>query len=239
MPVMNLTIADGVAEITMTNGENRHNPTYLAEINQALDSVLADPGCQAVILASDDPKFWSLGMDLDWIMASAVDPTRQADLRAFLHGMNDLYRRFLSFPMPVIAAIGGHAFGNGAILSCSCDFRFMRSDRGFFCFPEVDVNIPFLPGMFAVVKKSVPAYLLNELALSGRRLSGAEALEHHVVQGVFEGPEAFREGVLRFAKGFKKGRAIVREQKIRNYNWIFEIIERDDPALIDSLTLVV
>lgn len=41
-------------------------------------------------------------------------------------------------PLPVIVAIDGHAFGNGSIICCTRDFRFMRSDRGFFGFPEVD-----------------------------------------------------------------------------------------------------
>jgi len=59
--------------------------------------------------------------------------------------MNDLFKKLLLYPMPVIAAINGHAFGNGALLSCTCDFRFMRSDKGFFCFPEVDVSIPSFP----------------------------------------------------------------------------------------------
>jgi enoyl-CoA hydratase/carnithine racemase len=74
-------------------------------------------------------------------------------IKDFMYRMNEVFKTCLTFPMPVIAAINGHAFGNGAILSCACDFRFMRSDKGFFCFPEVDINIPFLPGMLAWCKR--------------------------------------------------------------------------------------
>lgn len=236
---MDCSITEKVALITMTNGENRHNPVFLAEINAALDAAEADLNVGAVILASNDPKCWSLGMDLDWIMARVIDPDRRDEVKAFLHGMNALYRRVLTFPVPVIAAMSGHAFGNGAIFSCAFDFRFMLSNRGFFCFPEVDVSIPFLPGMFAVVKKAVPAPLLNELSLTGRRLGGKEALERHVIHGVFDSPDEMAQGVMAFAKSFQKGRSIVAEQKRRNYQWIFDVIERDDPPVIDRLKLIV
>lgn len=238
MPVVSLSVADGIAEILMCNGENRHNPTFLQEIQQALNDAEADPRAQALILSSADAKCWSLGMDLDWLMPAIIDEARRPELRAFLFGMNDLYRRLLSFPLPVIAALGGHAFGNGAILSCACDFRFMLATRGYFCLPEVDVNIPLLPGMFAVLKKAVPPHLLNELALSGRRVGGQEALEQHLAQGVFAGAPELRAGVYAFAQGFKKNRTTLRAQKTRNYKWIFEVLDHEDPPLIETLNLV-
>ena len=239
MSVMRWSIEEGIAELTFTNGENRHNPQFLAEFHAALDAVEADPSARALILASDDPKCWSLGIDLNWIMAATVDPARHDEVRGFLNRMNDLYKRVLTYPMPVITAMAGHVFGNGAIFSCACDFRFMLSNRGFFCFPEVDVSIPFLPGMFAVVKKAVPPHLLNELAISGRRVGGKEALENHIVSGIFDSPEDLRRGARVFAQSFNKARGIFREQKLRNYKWIFEVIDRDDPPLIAEMKLVV
>lgn len=236
---MNLSVHEGVAEIVLSNGENRHNPQFLAEILGLLDAIEADPLVQSLILSSNDPKYWSLGMDLNWLMAAVIDEAKKPEVRAFLHDMNRLYWRILSYPMPVLAAMGGHAFGNGAILASACDFRFMLASRGYFCFPEVDVNIPLLPGMYAVVKKAVPPYLLNELSISGRRVGGKEALEAHLAQGIFESPQELAEGVRAYAQSFKKSRDVVREQKRRNYQWIRDIIDRDDPPLIESLKLVV
>ncbi len=43
-------------------------------------------------------------------------------VKAFMYDMNRIFKRLLLFPVPVIAAINGHAFGNGAIVSCACDF---------------------------------------------------------------------------------------------------------------------
>jgi hypothetical protein len=60
-------------------------------------------------------------------------------------------------------AINGHAFGDGTILACACDFRYMKADRGVFCFPEIDISIPHLPGTLAIVKKAMPYYEVEEL----------------------------------------------------------------------------
>lgn len=53
--------------------------------------------------------------------------------------------RILTLPEPTVAAVSGHVFGAGAMLAMAHDWRIMRSDRGYFCFPEVDIRIPFTP----------------------------------------------------------------------------------------------
>ena len=144
-----------VAVITMTNGENRHNPDFAALLLGALDEIEKDTDVSSVVIASSDEKNWSQGIDTNWLMSAYGKKDFQA-IRDFLYGMNKIFKRIILYPMPVIAAINGHAFGNGAILACACDFRFMRSDKGFFCFPEVDINIPFLPGMVCDHQEGLP-----------------------------------------------------------------------------------
>jgi hypothetical protein len=38
------------------------------------------------------------------------------------------------------------------MLALAHDFRVMRADRGYFCFPEADIRIPFTPGMAALIQ---------------------------------------------------------------------------------------
>lgn len=141
-------------------------------------------------------------------------------------------------PLPVIAAINGHAFGNGAILSCACDFRFMTKDKGFFCFPEVDVNIPFLPGMIAFVKKAIPEHLFNEMLLSGKRVTAPELEQHNVIVSASENQADLLTQAMDYAGTFNKQRPIFGELKKRKHKEIIRVIEEEDPEYIEPLNLM-
>lgn len=238
MAVMRWEKEGRVARIILDDGENPHNPDFVNELLGILDEIEGDMSLGSVIIGSSDPKFWSTGLDLPWVLAAFGDPERHDDLRAFLYGINEMFKRVLLFPMPVIAAMNGHSFGNGAIFSCACDFRFMRSDRGFFCFPEVDVSIPFLPGMMAIVKKAFPRWKLEELAYSGRRCTATELEEAHVITRACGSEAELMESTMNLAKTFDKARGILGELKRRMNGRIVEIIEKEDPKFIEPLNLI-
>src|SRR6201999_2859548 len=83
--------------------------------------------------------------------------------------------RFLTLPVPTAAAVVGHAFGAGAMLVLAHDFRVMRADRGYFCFPEVDIRIPFSPGMAALIQAKLTPQTAVSAMTTGRRFGGADA----------------------------------------------------------------
>jgi enoyl-CoA hydratase/carnithine racemase len=237
MSVIEWKKVETVGVITMNNGENRHNPDFTRAILTAFDEIEADPGISSVIIASSDPKNWSQGIDLAWMMA-AMAKNDLPGIRDFMYGLNRIFKRILLYPMPVIAAINGHAFGDGTIMACACDFRFMKADRGFFCFPEIDINIPFLPGMLAIVRKAMPYYKLEELVLSGKRAGAAELEAHHVIVKACDNEEVLMREALAFAKTFNKKRPIFGEMKKRLYGSIIEIMEKEDPVYIEPLQLM-
>jgi len=224
------------ALITMDNGENRHNPDFLYAMLKVFDEIEADPATTAVVLASRDPKYWSLGIDLEWITGALGNGQKQT-VRDFMYDLNRLSARILTFPLPVIAAIGGHTFGDGAMLAMACDFRFMKADRGFFCFPEVDINIPFLPSMLEIIRKAIPGYALEEFILSGRKIPAAELAEHHVIIEACTDEEEMLKTAMDYARSFTKGRAIFAEHKKRLHKGILDMMEQQDPAYIEPLIL--
>ena len=97
--------------------------------------------------------------------------------------MQSLFSRILTFPLPTVAAINGHAFGAGSMLSVAHDYRFMRNDRGYFCFPEVDINIPFTPGMAALIQAKLLPQTAVTAMTTGHRYGGEEAHAAGIVDG--------------------------------------------------------
>lgn len=237
MQLLTITYTGDVATLTMKNGENRHNPVFAKEMLSALDAIKSNKSCKALVITSNDEKCFSLGIDTDWLMP-AMKAGQKEEIKQFMHDMDDVFKTLLLYPLPVIAAINGHAFGNGAILACACDFRFMRSDKGFFCFPEVDLSIPFLPGMIEFVKKAIPYYRFNEMKLSGRRVSGKELEQDHVIEKAYDSEESLLEGALNYAKTFDKKRGIFGEHKKRLHKHIIHTIDSENKPLIEALSLM-
>jgi len=226
-----------VAIVEMCNGPNKMNRIFAESMNQCLDEILEDTEIQGVVLTSTDEKNFSQGVDVEWI-GSKLHAQENEAVISFMYGMNNIFKRLLLFPVPVIAAINGHAYGNGAILTCACDFRFMRKDKGFFCFPEVDVSIPFLPGMIGFVRKAIPEDKFNHLLLSGQRMTAEELESASVIVRACE-QESLLTDAVSFAGSFAKKRGIFQELKKRIHKELIRIIDEEDPEFIDDLNLFV
>nr|WP_321402990.1 enoyl-CoA hydratase/isomerase family protein [uncultured Desulfobacter sp.] len=227
-----------VAIVSMCNAANTMNKIFAQDFNRCLDQIESDTQVKSMVLTALDEKNFSQGVDVAWVGEKLAGNQRQ-EVIDFMYGMNDVFKRLLLSPVPVIAAINGHAFGNGAILACACDFRFMRKDKGFFCFPEVDLGILFLPGMIALLRKAIPEHLFNHMLLSGQRMT-AVYLEHaHVIVKACENQEDMMKEAMAFAAGFDKQRGIFRELKTRVHKDVIRIMDEQDPEYIDTLNLFV
>jgi len=226
------TIDDNVALVTLNSGENRFNPEFLDAFLNTLDDVENNTDANVLIVQSSHEKIFSNGIDLEWLLpyvqAKDIDTCK-----AFFYKLNDLFKRILLYPMPTIVAITGHCFAGGAILSCAFDYRYMRTGRGFFCFPEVDLGIPFLPGMTALLRKAIPMDMVVDMQLTGKRLTAEECEKHHIVKKACPLDELLEEAIT-FAKTLNKRRPIILELKKVIYKEIVHAIEVEDIPVIES-----
>ncbi len=168
----------GIAVVRMQLGENRFNPDTLDGLETALDQVEAIEGPAALILTGDG-KFFSNGLDLEWLGGADDDGRRQTLSRVYR-----LFARLLAFPAPTVAAINGHVFAGGAMLAMACDWRVMREDRGYFCLPEADIGLVFVPGMNALLTDKMSARAARDTMLTGQRFGAPQCLDLGVVDAV-------------------------------------------------------
>lgn len=189
---------DGVYVLKMDNGENRFNAASIARMHELLDVLDAVEGPKALVTVGSG-KFFSNGLDLDWLMS----PTR-AETPNFMDEVHRLFGRILFNEAYTVAAINGHAFAGGAMLAAAHDHRVMRSDRGYFCIPEVDLGLPLSPGMTAVLQARIPPAALHVAVATGKRWPAPELLAAGAIEDAV--PEAdVLPSAIDHANSFAKG----------------------------------
>ncbi|HZA10232.1 enoyl-CoA hydratase-related protein [Mycobacterium sp.] len=164
---ISLAYDDKIAVLDLGDDENRFSPSFLDEIDGHLDEVIGASPHGLVTTAGG--KFYTNGLDLDWLTAHG-DQTQ-----SYVGRVQSLLARVLTLPIPTAAAIPGHAFGAGAMLALAHDFRVMRADRGYFCFPEADIRIPFTPGMAALIQAKLSPRAAVASMTTARRFGGMDA----------------------------------------------------------------
>jgi Delta3-Delta2-enoyl-CoA isomerase len=232
MPQVTYELTESTVIVTLNDGENRFNPEFIHAFLDILNEIEENTEASTLVVRSAHEKIFSNGIDLDWLIP-VIQKGDTPAAKNFFFLMNRLFKRTLTYPMITVAAITGHAFAGGAIWSCAFDFRFMRSDRGYFCFPEVDLGIPFLPGMLALLKKAIPMYKLEEMHHTGARLTAEACEKHHIVTRTCH-LDTLMEEALAFAGPLTKKRAVLQEMKARLYKDIVHALDVEDVPHIES-----
>ena len=113
---------EDIFKLILDNGENRWNTQLVREIDAVLDEVEKSQGPAALVTSSSDNKFFSNGLDLDWI-SSAPSDERAAFTKEFMALMG----RIITFSVPSICVVNGHAFGAGFMMALAHDIRYTVS----------------------------------------------------------------------------------------------------------------
>lgn len=163
-----MTHLDNIAVLHLGDGENRFCASRIDNIHACLDDV--SPHARGLVTIGGG-RFYSNGLEQG-------GPCSHTDQSAGLvTALEKLLNRTLTFPLPTVAAVNGHAFGAGAMFALAHDYRVMREDHGYFCFPEVDLNVPFTRGMAALIQAKLSAKSAHAAMTTGRRYGGPAALD--------------------------------------------------------------
>ena len=98
--------------ITMKNGENRIDTTFCQTMFTILDEIEAFceemDGTPAALITTSEGKFYSNGLDLEHALSTPG---------FFEDYYLALMERFLTFRIPTVAALNGHAFAGGCMMA--------------------------------------------------------------------------------------------------------------------------
>ena len=175
---------DGIAVIALDVPGAPLNPlsdAIVAELDAALDAVVARKDVRGLVITSAKPAF-AAGWNLKELVAQMETARDAADLYAQTPGLSRFLRRLETCGKPSAAAITGLALGGGLELALACHYRVLADDPSAVVgLPEVKVGL--LPGAGGTqrlprligVEKALP------LMLEGRSVSPREALALGIV----------------------------------------------------------
>ncbi len=143
----------------------------VSALNAAFDRVDA----RALILGSSSPEAFCSGADLD------LEDAERAEVSDLLY---ELYEKMVRLPIPIVAAVDGHAVGAGTQLAVAADLRVAG--------PRAKMRIPGPGYGLAVAAWGLPSLVGRgralDLCLTMRAVGAQEALAMGLVDRVEEDP---------------------------------------------------
>ena len=207
--ILDLQLNDGVFILELLNGDadNMLNLSVLQQWHEALDQVQAHAGNGALLIHCTHPKTFCTGIDLPWLFSQ-----EQSTILEFVSQLENLLLRLAVLDVPTVVAINGNCYAGGALLASACDFRFMRSDRGRFCFPEVKIEKAFTPVMLQVAQLLANERAVYELSITADAWGGEQCWQRGIIDAALP-----METLLETAMGKARGLALLHRPTFANH----------------------
>lgn len=189
-------ISDFIAEVALARPEkmNALDMEMFQEICDAGESLKGNSGVRAVVLYGEGDHFCA-GIDTATLpqMISRIDEIREQMLILPAGETANPFQKpahvWQELKVPVIAALSGNVFGGGAQIALGADFRIAAPDIRM---SIMEIKWGLIPdmGLTQSLPKLLRADQAKELMMTGRVLTGAEALEIGLVSRLADNPLA-------------------------------------------------
>ena len=219
---------DAVFVLDLGATENRFHPDWMTAVNALLDEVEKGDDPRALVTTASG-KIWSNGLDLEWLFEH---PER---FPAYTGQVHALFARVLRLPMVTVAALQGHTFAAGALLSLCHDLRIMRADRGYWCLPEADINIPFSVGMSALIQSRLTPQTAHEAMVTARRFGGLDAYAKQIVDDAVPEPEVREKAIALAQQHATKAGPALQTIKQRMYASVLAALDAEGENAPDAV----
>ena len=169
---LNVTVAEGVATVTLNRPElrNAFNEEAIHELAVTFAALSTTDGVRAIVLAASGPAFCA-GGDLNWMkkMAGYSEEENQQDAMR----LADMLRTIYLCPKPVVARVHGDCYAGGMGLVAACDIV-VAVDTAGFCLSEVKLGL--IPATISpYVIKAMGEQAARRYFLTAERFDAVEA----------------------------------------------------------------
>ena len=160
---------------------NALNPALCDDLSAAIAGAV-DDGVHGLVL-SGGPNVFSAGLDVPYLLSLGEDrPALHAAWESFF----DAARALAGCPIPVAAAIAGHAPAGGCVLALCCDYRIMASGGFRIGLNETQVGLAAPEGVQALLRRVVGAYRAERMLVAGEMVDAERALALGLVDELVE-----------------------------------------------------
>ncbi|XP_056230857.1 delta(3,5)-Delta(2,4)-dienoyl-CoA isomerase, mitochondrial isoform X1 [Seriola aureovittata] len=198
--------AESVTHVELHRPEKRNamNKAFWSEMVDCFNEIAGDPDCRVVVV-SGAGKIFTAGIDLmdmasDVLQPQGDDTARVSwNLRQKIAKYQETFSVIEKCPKPVVVAVHGACVGGGVDLITACDIRLCTQDA-WFQVKEVDIGLAADVGTLQRLPKVIgSSSLVNDLALTARKMYADEAKSSGLVSRVFADKEAMMAGALEMA----------------------------------------
>ncbi|XP_019716888.1 delta(3,5)-Delta(2,4)-dienoyl-CoA isomerase, mitochondrial isoform X1 [Hippocampus comes] len=191
-------------ELHRPSKRNAMNKAFWSEMVDCFNEISGDPDCRVVVVSAAG-KVFTAGIDLidmagDLLQPDGDDTARISwNLRKNITKYQNTFSVIERCPKPVVVAVHGACVGGGVDLITACDIRLCTQDA-WFQVKEVDIGLAADVGTLQRLPKVIGSRsLVNDLALTARKMYADEALNSGLVSRVFADKEAMMASALEMA----------------------------------------
>ncbi len=175
-----IELLDKIAILKLNRGiTNPLNLDFIENILKKLNTLKTDENLNALILTTNNNKFFSIGFDLPELQKKKI-----VEVEKFYRTFNQLCIELHSFPKPTIAVLTGHAIAGGCILSLCCDYRFISDGRKLMGLNEIKLGIPIPCPAYFILEQIVGTRNTKLIIESGEFYEPEELLKLGLVDQV-------------------------------------------------------
>ena len=220
-----ITIEAGIADVKMNRPDKRNalDPAMFTALAEAGEQLKTEPGVRVVVLSGEGKSFCA-GLDMASMQAIAGNDDSEGrstgnagDMAEgrITHLAQQVCWVWQEVPVPVIAAVHGHALGGGIQIALGADIRIVHPDTKMSVREIYWGLVPDMTGTFQLGKLVRPD-IAKELTFTARVFPGSEAFDLGLATRLSDDPYADAMTMAREIAGVSPGAVRGAKELINN-----------------------